>query len=246
MRILAADTTTRVNTVALCDEDRVVVETISECGRAHSERLLDTIEWVLAEGGCSLAEVDALAVSVGPGSFTGVRVGVSAMKGLSLGLGELRSGGQTPKPLVGVPTLDAMARLVCTAGAVVCPMLDARMQEVFAAAYRLHGTSREPLLPPQVLSADAFFDALEPWSSSETVICLGDGAELYRDVAAMRAPRAVFAGAACRYPRASAVAFEALELVEQGGATDAALTAPVYLRKSQAEQARETRGAPAS
>ena len=85
MIIVAGDTSTSINTVAVCRDDAILAETVVDCGRTHAERLLDTITWVLGEAGMSLNQVDALAISTGPGSFTGLRVGWPPGKGLRWG-----------------------------------------------------------------------------------------------------------------------------------------------------------------
>jgi tRNA threonylcarbamoyladenosine biosynthesis protein TsaB len=237
MRILAGDTSTGVNTVALIEDGRVRVETYSECGRRHAERLMATVAFVLSEAGCTLADIDALAISNGPGSFTGLRVGVATWKGLALARGP----DAPPLPLVAVPTLDAMTRLVPGRGVVV-PMLDARMREVFASAYRVDGEGRSTLVPDAVLPPSEFLDALAPHlADSESVVFAGDGATLYRDTLLAEVPRATVAQPPCDMPRAGAVGLEALALLEAGAPATAAEVSPVYLRKSQAELARDAR-----
>ncbi len=229
MKILAADTSTSINTVAVCNDGRVLAEIIVECGRSHSERLINTVDWVLAEAGLKIEDMDALAISVGPGSFTGVRVGVATWKGLALG---------ARLPLVPVPTLDAMTRLGAFREGLLCPLLDARMREVFGAVYRFTNGRREKLTPDRVCPVDSLLDDIDG-----DAIFLGNGAELYRERILERLPGAAFAPAICSVPRASAVAAEAQSLIEQGVCTDAALVSPVYLRKSQAEINRARREA---
>ena len=229
MKILAADTSTSINTVAVCDDGRVLAEIIVECGRSHSERLIDTVDWVLAEAGLKIEDMDALAISVGPGSFTGVRVGVATWKGLALG---------ARLPLAPVPTLDAMTRLGAFREGLLCPLLDARMREVFGAVYRFTNGRREKLTPDRVCPVDSLLDEIDG-----DAVFLGNGVELYRERILERRPGAAFAPAICSVPRASAVAAEARALIEQGVCTDAALVSPVYLRKSQAEMNRARREA---
>ena len=231
MKILAADTSTSINTVAVVDDDRVLAEVVVACGRTHSERLIGTVDWVLEQASLSLEDVDALAISIGPGSFTGLRVGLATWKGLALGTG---------LPLAGVPTLDAMSRLGALHEGVVCCMLDARMQEVFGAAYRFEGGSRVKLIDDCVCSPEALLERLEG-----KVLFLGDGAAVYRDVVVQQVPEAVFAPACMPVPRAAAVAREALGVLSAGQVGNAADVAPVYLRKSQAEQAAAARRAAA-
>jgi tRNA threonylcarbamoyladenosine biosynthesis protein TsaB len=224
MRILAADTSTSVNTVALCEDGRILAETYVECGRSHAERLIQTVEWVLKESALDTRRIDALAISIGPGSFTGLRVGAAAWKGLALGAG---------LPLVGVPTLDAMTRQGAFGHGIVCPLLDAKMQEVFGAAYRFVGGRREKLMPDRVCPVEDLLADLE-----SPALFFGEGAELYRDRIHGALPGAVILDDLHRYPRASAVAAEAFDLLEAGCETDPARVAPVYLRAAQAERAR--------
>ncbi|MDX9975042.1 MAG: tRNA (adenosine(37)-N6)-threonylcarbamoyltransferase complex dimerization subunit type 1 TsaB [FCB group bacterium] len=225
MVILAADTSTPVNTVCLSRSGQILAETVVLSGRKHSERLLETVDWVLSEGGMGLGQVDTLAVSVGPGSFTGLRVGIATWKGLALAQG---------LPLAGVPTLDAMTGLGVFTEGVVCPLLDARMHEVFGAVYAYRGGIRTKLTPDRVCSIDDFLNDVP-----DTAVFLGDGATLYADAIRKRFPQAFFAPGHCAVPRASAVAWEAFQRLEEGASTDAAAVVPIYLRKSQPEEKKE-------
>jgi len=224
MKILAADTTTTVNTVAVCDGARLLAETVVTCHRAHSERLLATVDWVLREAGLRLCDLDALAISHGPGSFTGVRVGVATWKGLALG---------AALPLVAVPTLDAMTRLGAFRDGLVCPLLDAKMGEVFGALYRFEDGVRTKLTPDRVCLVEDLLRGVEG-----LVVVLGDAVSRYRARIQAAAPQARFLDEWCAVPRASAVAAEAHALIAAGACTDPALVAAIYLRKSQAEENR--------
>lgn len=232
MKILAADTTTSINAVALCDENGIIAETIVQAGRKHSERLLATVDWLFQEAATTLKHIDALAISVGPGSFTGLRIGVSTWKGLALG---------ADLPLVPVPTLDAMTRLTTRQHGFICPMLDAKMNEVYSAVFQFEHGRRHKVLDEFVGPAESTFHALQ-----DQVIFIGDGATLYRDTISRALPKAQFAPPQCNVPRGSAVAAEAIALIEQGIETDPARVSPVYLRKSQAEHARNKQPAKAS
>lgn len=224
MIILSADTSTAYYSVGLSDDEHVLGEVTVEGGRKHSERLLETVDWLLRECGFELGDVEMLAVSHGPGSFTGLRIGVSAWKGLALG---------ADLPLVGVSTLDAMARLSPALEGVLCPLLDAKMQEVYGALYRFENGQRLKLNTESVGPVEDILAGL-----SGPVMCLGEGAEEYRDRIAQVLPEAAFAPEGCNFPRASAVACEAMYALAEGASCDAAQLRPVYLRKSQAEQAR--------
>ncbi|MBI2431688.1 MAG: tRNA (adenosine(37)-N6)-threonylcarbamoyltransferase complex dimerization subunit type 1 TsaB [Candidatus Hydrogenedentes bacterium] len=228
MTILAADTSTSINSVAVCRGGQLVAEVVVESRRLHSERLIGVVDWLLAEAGLSLDQIEVLAVSHGPGSFTGLRIGVATWKGLAFGL---------KRPLVGVPTLDALSRAGVFENAVVCAVLDARMHEVFAAAYLFEQGRRTKIVPDAVCPIEVFLG--QPQLQGRPLVFLGDGARNYEDRIRARCPQAVFAASHCAVPRAAAVAAEALDLLEQGGPSEAALVSPIYLRQSQAEQDRE-------
>ena len=221
MRVLSADTSTSFLTVAVCDEQGILAETNVQCGRAHSERLVETMQWVLKQANCTLEELDALAISVGPGSFTGVRVGVATFKGLAFAAN---------KPLVGVPTLDAMANLLGVTDGLVCPLIDARMQEVFGALFQFSNGIRTKILPDRVCPVELLLS-----EGDGPLFLLGDGATIYRDRILACAREVIFVNPPCDRPRASAVAFEAIQMINAGSDTDPAQVVPVYLRQSQAE-----------
>lgn len=223
MIILAADTSTPINTVCVSRDGCILAETVVHAGRRHSERLLETVDWALQEADVSLDDVEALAISVGPGSFTGLRVGVATWKGLAFG---------RRLPLVGVPTLDALAGLVPLQEGLMCTLLDARMHEVFGAVYRFDNGIRTKLAPDRVCPVEAILEKIQG-----PALFLGDGAVLYEPVIRGDVPGAVFAPPHCSVPRASAVAVEAFRLMEAGAPTDAGGVNPVYLRKSQPEEA---------
>ena len=232
--ILATDTSTSINTVAVCRDGAPLAEVIVLAGRRHAERLMALTDTVLRESGLTLHDIDALAVSVGPGSFTGLRIGVSAWKGLALG---------AHKPLVAVPTLDAIARVAHRNDGWVCPLIDARMKEVYGAIYRFDSGRRTCIVPPRVCPVENLLSELPPESRP---FCLGDGVALYRERISAAVPGACFAENDLAAPRASAVAAEAEALLQACAPTAAALISPVYLRPSQAEQLAAERAAKAA
>jgi tRNA threonylcarbamoyladenosine biosynthesis protein TsaB len=231
--ILAADTSTATNSVAICRDNSVLAESIVEGGRLHSERLIPTVDWLLGEAGITLTDVELLAISLGPGSFTGLRIGAATWKGLALA---------NRLPLIGVPTLDAMTRLsTFSSDGYVATVLDARMKEVFAAVYRYEGGHRHSVVEACALAPANLIQTVEalPRFSARDMLFVGDGAVLYRDLFAAQWPEARFAEPALGVPRASAVAQEALALRASGVDEDGANLSPIYLRKSQAEVNRE-------
>ncbi|MBI1319721.1 MAG: tRNA (adenosine(37)-N6)-threonylcarbamoyltransferase complex dimerization subunit type 1 TsaB [Candidatus Hydrogenedens sp.] len=231
--LLAADTATSLCSVAVCTRDpetpvppQILSEVHFEAGRRHAESLLDAMDAALSHAAIALEEIDLLAIATGPGSFTGLRIGVATWKGLAFA---------QRLPLVGVPTLDAMSRLVpWTEGALIVPMLDARMSEVFGAAYRIEDGARVEQQAACVLPPQEFLAQL-----SGAPLCIGDGAWLYREQIAAALPQAVMALPPGAAPRASALAWEAFSRYDGGATTDPGLANPVYLRKSQAEVNRE-------
>ncbi len=229
MIVLAADTSTSFNSVAVCDGGMVLAESCANLGRRHSERLLDTVDWVLSEAGLTLDDIQLLAIAMGPGSFTGLRVGVSTWKGLAAGL---------DVPLAGIGTLDALVRTVPFANETVCVLLDARMKEVFGAIYRFESGQRTAVAPARVASVESIVEGLDG-----PVTFLGDGVGLYRERILECVPGARFLPEAFSMPRGWAVAEEAFFRIEQGLDTDPALVEPMYLRKAQAKTIAERRAA---
>ena len=227
MRILAADTATTTCSVSLVEDGVVAAEHSLAAGQNHSAWLMPTICAVMSHAGRRIDDVDALALAIGPGSFTGLRVGLAAMKGIAIA---------ARKALVGVDTLDALAYAFLFADRLVCPVLDARMGEVFAAFYRPSGGSIHKQGPDMVLSVEELFRDVD-----EPTITFGSGASRYKeDIVRMIGDRAVFPNQGSCGPRASRVAVLAAERLERGQPDDPNTLEPVYLRKSEAERKRES------
>lgn len=215
MRILAVETSTLAGGVALVDGERLIGEYLLDVRVTHSERLLPAIDHLLSDAGWRPHDLAGLAVAVGPGSFTGLRIGLSTVKGLALALGV---------PVAAVPTLDALAARLPFAALPVCPVLAARKGEVYCSLYRWEraGMRREweyLALAPEELARRL----------GEPVILLGDGA------AGIAAPAARLAPAAQRFPSPVTVAMLGLERLGAGDAVAAADLVPLYLRPSEAE-----------
>lgn len=224
--ILAIESATPVASVALVRGASVEGEALLPGGRQVSESFLGQIDRLLALRGTGPARIDRVAVSAGPGSFTGLRVGMAAAKGFCVGWSV---------PLVPVPTLHALAfRFPREGGTAVCPVLDARRGEVYAAAFRWEGgeclrVTGDAALPlsglPGILPAGP-------------VLFLGDGAGRYREPLRERfGERARFPDGD-PYPRASAVGLLAGRLERAGGGADPRHAVPAYLRPSEAERNR--------
>jgi tRNA threonylcarbamoyladenosine biosynthesis protein TsaB len=215
VRLLAVETSTLAGGVALLEDDRLRGEYLLDVQATHSERLMPAIDRVLADAGWAPADLTGLAVAVGPGSFTGLRVGLSAVKGLALAL---------DVPVAAVPTLDALAATLPFAGLPVCPVLDARKGEVYTSRYRWDGVAMRREWEYLALSPAALAARLD-----EPVILLGDGASAIASVHARRAP------AHRQLASPAAVAVLGLAQLTAGRRVSAADLVPIYLRPSEAE-----------
>ncbi len=215
MRVLAVETSTLAGGVALLDGERVVAEYRLDVRVTHSERLMAVVDRVLADAGWAVADLQGLAVAVGPGSFTGLRIGLSTVKGLALALG---------LPVAAVPTLDAMAAALPFAALPVCPVLDARKGEVYCALYRWDGIAMRRESDYLALALGELAARLQ-----EPTVLLGDGAPAIRSAHARLAPFA------CRLPSPASVGALGLARLVQGQTVDAARLVPLYLRPSEAE-----------
>jgi tRNA threonylcarbamoyladenosine biosynthesis protein TsaB len=222
MRVLAVETSTLAGGVALLDGDHVVGEYLLDVRATHSERLMATVDRALGDAGWSIDDITGLAVAIGPGSFTGLRIGLSTVKGLALALGV---------PVAAVPTLDAMAASLPFAALPVCPVIDARKGEVYTSLYRWAGHAMRQEWEYLALAPEALATRLD-----EPVILLGDGA------AAIRSPYARLAPPARRVPSPGCVGQLGVERLRRNETVSAADLVPLYLRPSEAELRR--RGVP--
>jgi tRNA threonylcarbamoyladenosine biosynthesis protein TsaB len=215
MRVLAVETSSLAGGVALLDDERLVAEYLLDVSVTHSERLMAAIDRVLTDARWTARELGGLAVAVGPGSFTGLRIAVSTVKGLGLAL---------RLPIAAVPTLDAMAAALPWAALPVCPVLDARKGEVYASLYRWHGDAMRREWEYLALSPAALAERL-----TEPVIVAGDGAPV------IRSPHARLLPPPRRLPSPACVGLLGLERLRRGETVVAAALAPLYLRPSEAE-----------
>ena len=224
MRALAVETSTLSGGAALLDGEWVVGEYVLDVRVTHSERLLTAIDQLLTDAGWSARDLEGLAVAVGPGSFTGLRVGLSTVKGLALALSI---------PVAAVPTLDAMAATLPFAALPVCPVLDARKREVYASLYRWDGLAMRREWDYLAIAPDDLARRLD-----EPVILLGDGADAIDSPFArrVRPPR--------RGPAPAVVGALGQARLALGDTVPVAELAPIYLRPSEAELKR--RGAAVS
>jgi tRNA threonylcarbamoyladenosine biosynthesis protein TsaB len=231
MSVLAIDTATDLMGVAVVDEGRVLASYEVLAERPHSVELPGAVSRVLAAAGVTLAQVEAVAIDIGPGSFTGLRIGLAFLKALMF---------VTRRPVVAVPSLDALAAGVsCAAGASraarVCPILDARQRKVYAAIYDVtpDGPTRrgEWMLGPIDDVITAIGAAGGPSGGrGPSVTLLGDGAQVYRDrLRESLGASATFAAPEFWLPRAATVGRLGLARARAGQVDDISRLTPLYL-----------------
>lgn len=223
MKILALETATLAGGAAIVDDNSGLIgEVRIDVKIAHSERLMPSVEWLLKSSGLAIEEIDAFAVSIGPGSFTGLRIGLSTVKGFAYATG---------KPIVPVPTLDVFARALPFCSHTICPLLDARKSEVYAALYRWEGGHCNKIMPEVAIDPGELLRQIK-----ETVVLTGDGTETYRElIVNILKDNAIFAPASKMSPSAAAVAEIAIEKIKEGVTADPVSLTPFYIRKSEAE-----------
>jgi tRNA threonylcarbamoyladenosine biosynthesis protein TsaB len=225
LKILAIDTSTKAGSVALTENERVLAEANIRDSGAHAAWLLPAIDTLLRGLGMTPADVDLFAVAIGPGSFTGLRIGISTIKGLAWPLG---------KPVVGVSTLKAMALNFAGSDAIVCPLLDARKREVYTALYRTtKGGEVESLVEDSALTPDALFRRILTDFSTEDILFFGEGLKVYEKAVSENLPRAGFAPTSKWYVKAENVA--SLALAGDSIRLKPEELSPLYIRKSEAE-----------
>ncbi len=225
MRILALDTSTRSCSVALLEGEEVVVETAVGVARTHSAHLPAMVEQALRLAGWTFGRLEGIVVGVGPGSFTGLRIGIATAKGIAYAAG---------LPCVGVGTLEALAASLLPREETLCALIDARRGELYAAVYRAQGERLIPLLTERATPIAPLLAALEG-----PHLFIGDGALLYAaEIRAALGDHARFAPAGQHAPRAGVIGRLGRGLLSQAEADRGLTLRPRYLRAADAETAR--------
>jgi tRNA threonylcarbamoyladenosine biosynthesis protein TsaB len=232
VRLLAVETSTLTGAVAILESGGVVAESRVSVAVTHGERLMAAIDGVLRAARWELADVDAFAVALGPGSFTGLRIGLSTVKGLAFATG---------KPAVGVPTLDALAWRLPYCAYPVCPVLDAKKNEVYAALYRTLEGRLEVLEAPRAVAPATLAEDLRG-TVAGPVVFVGDAVAPYAPVLReILGTYALLAPPDLRLPSAVTVGELGGWALDRGETMELATLVPLYLRPSEAELARERR-----
>ncbi|MGI6683961.1 MAG: tRNA (adenosine(37)-N6)-threonylcarbamoyltransferase complex dimerization subunit type 1 TsaB [Bacillota bacterium] len=225
MKILGIDTATKVAGVGIVDETGVLAECWLNTGKTHSQRLLPLMDSLLENSDITWDEISGFAVTIGPGSFTGLRIGLATVQGLAQVL---------DKPVTGIVSLDALAENLTGWPGLLCPILDARKNEVYTALYQSAGNQMERLSPYRALAPEVLLEELLPLK--DRVTFLGDGVFAYRNlIQEILKDRAFFAPATKNLLRAAEVASLGLKKFLQGEETSLFAIKPFYLRPSEAE-----------
>ena len=233
MKLLAIESSGLVASAAVFADDTIVAEFTVNNKQTHSQTLLPMIDQVVTMSGIDLKEIDAIATTSGPGSFTGLRIGAATAKGLGLAL---------HKPIVPITTLEALAFRLAGREGNICPMMDARRKQVYTGIYRFADHELVTVSRQKAIAVEELIRELN--ALGEAVIFLGDGVTVYQEMLKenMQVPYS-FAPAHLNKQRAGAVGALAEKYYREGKTVTAAEHQPEYLRVSQAERERAEREA---
>ena len=231
MKILALDTATQSCSVAIIDGGALLAELTVVNTQTHSRHLMGLINTVFGKADLKSEDMDGFAVSIGPGSFTGLRIGISTIKGMAFSL---------DKPVVGVSSLEALAWQSAQSAYLICPLLDARKKEVYACRYRFDNNELKKDGSEKVLSpVEAVSGIREP------SLFVGNAAQIYREVISDELGDLAHFGAYGQHTvRASSIAWLSKNSFDRQQTDDVALLMPQYIRKSDAKITRHGKGLP--
>ncbi len=221
MKLLSLECSATAASCAITEGNKLIASTYTDIKTTHSESLMPMAEFLLKISKTDISELDAFAIAAGPGSFTGIRIGISAVKGLAAA---------AKKPCYGVSTLEAMAYLLLDNDCIACPVMDARCSQVYNALFRISGGRIERLCEDRALMCEQLSAELQK-HKNEKIILIGDGAEVFAPYAA--GENILLASKA--HQKQSAVGV-ALAAISGGKSVSAEELNPVYLRLPQAER----------
>ncbi|MEG0379736.1 MAG: tRNA (adenosine(37)-N6)-threonylcarbamoyltransferase complex dimerization subunit type 1 TsaB [Eubacterium sp.] len=227
MKVLTVDTATIVATAAVVDENKLICETIVNFQKKHSEKLMPAIDHMLKDAGLTIQDMDAFGIVCGPGSFTGLRIGMATVKGFAQALG---------KPVVSISTLEALAYNLPYSEGIICPILDAQRSQVYTGIYTYNeeeGLKAE--LSDSVLEVEALIGILENYADGP-IYLLGDGVPRFYETIVNALPGIIKVKPHLSMNRASSAGALAVERALGGEFQDYKEVAPVYIRPSYAEE----------
>ncbi len=224
MIVLSIDSSSKVATVALLNDDTLLGEYVINDKREHSVLLMPMIENLLKDCELTINDIDGFVVSKGPGSFTGLRIGMATIKGLSFGAN---------KPYISLSSLDGLAYSLSYFNGIICPIMDALRENVYTALYKNEDGEFKNIMEPTPMELPDLLEMLK--EKNEEVIFTGDGLLKHKEYIKVNFPNAKFASNHVSLTRASSIGELGLNLLKQG-IKDDPNSAPVYLKKPQAER----------
>lgn len=230
MKILALDCSATAASCAVLEEDKVIASSFVNVKLTHSQTLLPMLENTLSSAMLTLKDIDAFAINNGPGSFTGIRIGISAVKGLAM---------PANLPCVAVSTLYSIACIHKNFSGVVCAVMDARCNQVYNALFRVKDGKITRLCEDRAVMISEVITELD--NINDDIIISGDGASLFADYAVTKA-NAEIAKEPLLYQNAVGVGIASKEILDRGEAISAKDLTPFYLRLPQAERELKSRG----
>ncbi|MBK5252400.1 MAG: tRNA (adenosine(37)-N6)-threonylcarbamoyltransferase complex dimerization subunit type 1 TsaB [Peptostreptococcaceae bacterium] len=231
MNILAFETSGRAASVAVMKDKRIIGEMTVSTKLNHSEKLMPMIDELLEKTEISIKDIDALAVGVGPGSFTGIRIGVSTAKGLALAL---------DIPIAAVSSLRALAYNGIYSDMLVCPIIDARRNQVYSGVFRWEAAELVEVLNEDVYNFKELLFVLK--NRNCPILFLGEDAYKFKEqMKEVLGENGILAMPQANFPRAAAVAGMAIKKIDEKDLENAFTLMPVYLRKAEAERQYEER-----
>ncbi|MBC3888526.1 tRNA (adenosine(37)-N6)-threonylcarbamoyltransferase complex dimerization subunit type 1 TsaB [Acetobacterium paludosum] len=225
MNTLTIDTSSIVASVAILNEEKLIGEMIINHQKKHSEKLMISVDHLLTDGGLSIKDIDVFGIVSGPGSFTGLRIGMATIKGFAQALN---------KPVVGVSTLEGLAMNIPFANGLVCPILDAQRNQTYTGAFHFEGGHLVRDMEDSVLEIDVLLEFLK--NRKEPIYFLGDGLPRFSETLLKACPTGVSVPNYLNMNRASSAAALVLERALKGKVSHYREIEPVYIRPSYAEE----------
>lgn len=234
MITLAVDTSSLTASCAVVEDGRVISELSMQYGKTHSQKIVPMLRDVLAMLKKSFQDIDLFAAAIGPGSFTGLRIGVVTIKALAYSL---------KKPVCGISTLDALAYSLPDFKGVLVPMLDARNNQVFSAIFHKKDNHLDKISPDRGISIEELIAQIK--DQDEDAMVIGDAVPLHLEkMRAVLGGKIIEAPPALSFPRAASTALLAEQVFRDNKAINAFELEPQYLRKSQAERMKSLSNGP--
>lgn len=225
MKILSFDSATESATCALIEDEKLLGEITFNYKKQHSVLIMTMIDTLLHNSNTDITEVDGFIISKGPGSFTGLRIGMATFKGICNGLN---------KPLLGISSLDALAYNLAYTDGIICPILDALRGNVYTAIYKFDKNTLVKLEDYSAIAVEDLIEKLKQYNSKVTFI--GDGVYKHRETISKNLPLSCFAPTHLNVVKASSLGELGYNLLKEGSAENIYTLAPLYIRKPQAER----------